>query len=150
MKRSIWTDKRWNNYGEKEALLAGCCKPYFQSAATAAFVIVGLKAIRFLMPFVIGWIISAIATPLVNWLEKRLKIVKKLGSALIVIVVLALIILVLYFAISRISTEIGDLVKNFPDMYAQLEQGLRQIGSTLSGHFPNCRKESRMDGIPSC
>ncbi|MBU3874798.1 sporulation integral membrane protein YtvI [Faecalicatena sp. AGMB00832] len=118
-------------------------RPYWQVAvslifsllATAAFVIVGLKAIGFLMPFVIGWIISAIATPLVNWLEKRLKIVKKLGSALIVIVVLALIILVLYFAISRISTEIGDLVKNFPDMYAQLEQGLRQIGSTLSGTF---------------
>lgn len=118
-------------------------RPYWQVAvslvfsllATAAFIIVGIKAIGFLMPFVIGWIISAIAAPLVNWLEKRLKIVKKLGSALIVIVVLALIILVLYFAISRISTEIGDLVKNFPGMYAQLEQGLRQIGNTLSGTF---------------
>lgn len=118
-------------------------RPYWQVAvslifsllATAAFIIVGLKAIGFLMPFVIGWIISAIATPLVNWLEKRLKIVKKLGSALIVIVVLALIILGLYFAISRITAEVGDLVKNFPDMYAQLEQGLRQIGDTLSGTF---------------
>ncbi|GAA0797065.1 sporulation integral membrane protein YtvI [Clostridium sp. AF19-22AC] len=118
-------------------------RPYWQVAvslifsliATAAFVIIGIKAIGFLMPFVIGWIISAIATPLVNWLEKRLKIVKKLGSALIVIVVLALIVLVLYFAISRITAEIGDLVKNFPELYAQLEQGLRQIGDTLSGAF---------------
>ena len=40
------------------------------------------------MPFVIGWIVASIATPLVNWLEKRMKIVKKLGSALIVILVL--------------------------------------------------------------
>lgn len=118
-------------------------RPYWQVAvslifsliATVAFVIIGIKAIGFLMPFVIGWIISAIATPLVNWLEKRLKIVKKLGSALIVIVVLALIVLVLYFAISRITAEIGDLVKNFPELYAQLEQGLRQIGDTLSGAF---------------
>ena len=60
----------------------------FSLAATAAFVIIGIKAIGFLMPFVIGWIISAVAAPLVNWLEKRLRIVKKLGSALIVILVL--------------------------------------------------------------
>lgn len=107
----------------------------FSLAATAAFVFIGIKAIGFFMPFVIGWIISAIATPVVNWLEKRLKIVKKLGSALIVIVVLALIVLLLYFAVSKVSAEIGDLVKNFPDLYAQLEEGLRQIGSTMSGVF---------------
>ena len=38
----------------------------FSLAATAAFVIIGIKAIGFLMPFVIGWIISAVAAPLVN------------------------------------------------------------------------------------
>ena len=72
-------------------------RPYWQVAvslmfsilATAAFIILGVKAIGFLMPFVVGWIISAIATPLVNWLEKRLKIVKKLGTAMIVIMVIA-------------------------------------------------------------
>lgn len=118
-------------------------RPYWQVAlrllfsllATAAFVIVGWNLLRFLMPFVIGWIIAAIAAPLVNWLEKRLKIVKKLGSALIVILVLAGIILALYFGISRLVAEISDLIRNFPDMYAQLETGLRQIGDTLSGIF---------------
>ncbi|HJC34167.1 sporulation integral membrane protein YtvI [Mediterraneibacter glycyrrhizinilyticus] len=118
-------------------------RPYWQVAlrllfsllATAAFVIAGWNLLRFLMPFVIGWIIAAIAAPLVNWLEKRLKIVKKLGSALIVILVLAGIILALYFGISRLVAEISDLIRNFPDMYAQLETGLRQIGDTLSGIF---------------
>lgn len=107
----------------------------FSLLATAAFVIIGLKAIGFLMPFVVGWIISAIATPLVNWLEKRMKIVKKLGSALIVILVLALIVLVVYFAVSRLVAEGGELIRNFPDLYAQVEEGLRQIGDTLSGLF---------------
>ena len=107
----------------------------FSLLATAAFVIIGIKLIGFLMPFVIGWIIAAIAAPLVNWLEKRLRIVKKLGSALIVILVLAAIVLALYFGISRLVQEIGDLVRNFPEMYAQLEEGLRQIGDTLSGIF---------------
>lgn len=118
-------------------------RPYWQVAvslvfslvATVSFIFLGIKTLGFLMPFVVGWIISAIATPLVNWLEKRLKIVKKLGSALIVIVVLALIVLVIYTAASRVIAEIGDLAKNFPELYAQLESGLRQIGSTLSGVF---------------
>lgn len=107
----------------------------FSIVATVIFVYTGIKAIGFLMPFVVGWIISTIAAPVVNWLEKRFKIVKKLGSALIVVIVLALIVLILYFAISKISAEIGDLAKNFPDLYAQLETGFRQIGDTLSGVF---------------
>ena len=107
----------------------------FSLLATAAFVVIGWNLLRFLMPFVIGWIIAAIAAPLVNWLEKRLKIVKKLGSALIVILVLAAIILVIYFGISRLVAEISDLIRNFPEMYAQLEIGLRQIGDSLSGIF---------------
>ena len=118
-------------------------RPYWQVAlrllfsllATVAFVVIGWNLIRFFMPFVVGWIIAAIAAPLVNWLEKRLKIVKKLGSALIVILVLAAIVLVLYFGISRLAAEISDLIRNFPDMYAQLETGLHQIGDTLSGIF---------------
>lgn len=107
----------------------------FSLLATAAFVIIGWKLIRFLIPFVVGWIIAAIAAPLVNWLERRLRIVKKLGSALIVVLVLGLIVLAVYFGISRLVTEIGNLAADFPSMYAQLETGLRQIGDTLSGVF---------------
>lgn len=118
-------------------------RPYWQVAvslvfsilATAAFIYLGIRAIFFLMPFVIGWVISAIAAPLVNWLEKRFNIVKKLGSALIVILVIGLIVIGIYFAITRIIMEIGDLVKNIPEMYEQLELGLRQIGGTMSGLF---------------
>ena len=131
-------------------------RPYWQVAvrllfsllATAAFVIIGIRLIGFLMPFVIGWLIAAVAAPLVNWLEKRLRIVKKLGSALIVVLVLAAIILALYFGISRLVQEIGDLVRNFPEMYAQLEEGLRQIGDTMSGILSGFRRGSRADGIP--
>ncbi len=118
-------------------------RPYWQVAvslvfsilATAAFIYFGIRAILFLMPFVVGWIISAIAAPLVNWLEKRFNIVKKLGSALIVILVIGLIVTGIYFAVSRIMIEVGDLLENIPEIYAQLESGLRQIGRTLSGVF---------------
>lgn len=107
----------------------------FSVLATVAFVLIGFRLLIFLMPFVIGWIIASVAAPLVNWLEKRLKIVKKLGSALIVILVLALIVVALYFAVSRIAEEVADLIQDFPRLYAQLESGLRQIGQNMSVVF---------------
>ena len=118
-------------------------RPYWQVAvsllfsilATAAFILIGWKILLFLMPFVIGWCISAVAAPVVNWLEKKFNIVKKLGSALIVVLVIALIVLISYFAVSRIVMEAGDLIEHIPELYSQLESGLRQIGGTLSGVF---------------
>ena len=118
-------------------------RPYWQVAvslvfsilATGIFIYLGIKGIFFLMPFVIGWGIAAIAAPLVNWLEKKFNIVKKLGSALIVILVIGLIVVGIYFAVSRIILEVGDQIKNIPELYAQLESGLRQIGSAMSGIF---------------
>lgn len=112
-----------------------CLRLLFSILATVLFVVAVIALIRFFMPFVIGWIIAAIAAPLVNLLEKKLKIVRKLGSALIVILVLAAVIGVLYLGISRIVSEISDLVKNFPQIYAQLENGFGQAGNTLSGIF---------------
>ena len=90
----------------------------FSIAATVGFVLIGCKLLGFLMPFVVGWIIASIATPVVNWLEKRLKIRKKLGSALIIIGVLALMGTLGYFAVSWLVSEF----------------------------LANCRMESRMDG----
>ena len=66
---------------------------------------------------------------------KRLRIVKKLGSALIVILVLGGIVGILYLGISRLILEVASLVRDFPSIYAQLESGLSQIGDTLSGVF---------------
>ena len=47
----------------------------------------------FFMPFVVGWIIAMIANPLVKFMEKRLKIVRKHSSMVIIIGTIALIVL---------------------------------------------------------
>ena len=104
----------------------------FSLIGTILFIYVGVRALFYFMPFVIGWFLSFIASPLVVWLEKRLKIVKKLGSAIIIIVVLAACIGLIYFAISRIWGEISSLIQDFPSMYRDLEKGFRQIGERTS------------------
>lgn len=131
--------------GVKEDL--GDTRPYwkvlvslvFSLAATVLFIYVGIKAIFYFMPFVIGWILSVIAGPLVTFLEKKLKIMKRLGSAITIILVLALCIGLIYLIISQIWEEISVLIRNFPSMYHDLERGLNQIGTqgnTLFERFP--------------
>ncbi len=107
----------------------------FSLIGTILFIYVGVKALFYFMPFVIGWFLSFIASPLVVWLEKRLRIIKKLGSAIIIIVVLAACIGLIYFAISRIWGEVRSLIQDFPSMYRDLESGFRQIGERTSQLF---------------
>ena len=131
--------------GVKEEL--GDTRPYwkvlvslvFSLTATVLFIYVGIKAIFYFMPFVIGWILSVIAGPLVTFLEKKLKIMKRLGSAITIILVLALCIGLINLIISQIWEEISGLILNFPSMYHDLERGLSQIGTqgnTLFERFP--------------
>ena len=37
-------------------------------------IILGIKMFKFFLPFIIGWILAMIASPLVEFLEKKLKI----------------------------------------------------------------------------
>lgn len=107
----------------------------FSLIGTFLFIYIGARLLLFFMPFVIGWFLAYIASPLVNWLEKRLKIVKKLGSALIIILVLAAVVLVVYLIGSKLWKEISTLIEDMPTLYSDLEKGLRQAGESLNGLF---------------
>lgn len=112
----------------------------FSLLATVLFIYVGIRAIFYFMPFVIGWILSVIANPLVAFLEERLRIVKRLGSAITIILVLALCIGLIYLITSQIWGEVSTLIHNFPEMYQDLEKGLSQIGqrgTSLFERFPD-------------
>lgn len=107
----------------------------FSLIGTALFIGLGIKAMIYFMPFVIGWFISYIANPLVCALEKKLKIVKRWGSAITIIVVLCAIIGVIYFAVSQLAVELSKLVNDFPSMYRELENGAREIGRNFENVF---------------
>ena len=102
---------------------------------TTLFLYFGYKLLGFFMPFVIGWFLSYIASPVVEWLEKRVKIVKKLGSAIIIVAVLAGVVFLIYLVGSKIWQECVALIQNMPNMYEDLESGLGQIGNGLAGVF---------------
>ena len=89
------------------------------------------KVIIFFMPFVVGWVISMIANPLVRFLEKRVKIVRKHGSMMIIIGVLAGIIALGYLAVSWLVGETGNLIANLPEIYANWREDFQEIGENL-------------------
>lgn len=89
------------------------------------------KILVFFMPFVVGYIISFIANPLVRFLEKRLKIVRKHSSAIIIVGVLAVVILILYLALGKLAEEIILLINDLPQIYQSLASEFKEIGDNL-------------------
>lgn len=90
------------------------------------------KLIKFFMPFVIGWIIAMIANPLVRFFEKRLKIVRKHGTWMVIAGVLALVVGVCYLLLAWLVREGIGFVQQLPQMYSAIAQGFRDIGNNLS------------------
>lgn len=93
----------------------------------------GPKLLGFFMPFVIGWIIAMIANPLVRYLERHMKIVRRHSSMAIIVSVLALVIGLIYLAFSFLYRELAGFIKDAPMLY---EHALSEI----AGAVENSRK----------
>ena len=108
---------------------------FFSLLGTILFIVIGIQAIGFFMPFVIGWFIAYLAYPLVGWLESRVKIKKKFGSALIIILVIAIVAGLGYLGIVKLIREIQMALSNAPSLYSDLETGLSEIGKRFQGIY---------------
>ncbi len=75
------------------------------------------KLIVFFMPFVIGFILSLIANPLVRFLEKKLKIKRKYGTFLTIVLVITLIVFACYGTGALLAAGIRGFMDYLPTMY---------------------------------
>lgn len=83
------------------------------------------KAIVFLWPFVAGWVISMMAHPVIEYLEKKVKLPKKFGSAILIAAVITGIIVVLYFAVRGIALQVIGFIQDAPDIRHEImRQGM--------------------------
>ncbi len=108
---------------------------FISLVTTFLVVYFGIRLFFFFTPFVVGWVIAMIASPVVKWLEKRLKIVRKLGTAIIIIVVLGAIIFLGYFGISQLWGAISDLANNLPEYVDTANQQILVISQKLGDTF---------------
>lgn len=100
----------------------------FSLLSTILFIWLGYKALIYFLPFVIGWFIAYLASPLVSWIESKLKIRRKWGSAAVIVLVLAVVCGLLFLLIKEMISESRYLLQNLPELYAGFEQELQKLG----------------------
>lgn len=93
------------------------------------------KVLNFFMPFVIGWIIAMIANPIVKVLEKKVKILRKYSSAIIIIVTIALIITIIYYGTIILVREGIGFVQDLPVIYDELNKQIQTAYDSLDGIY---------------
>ena len=105
----------------------------------------GPKLLSFFLPFVIALIVSAIANPLVNFLERKVKILRKYSSAVIIIFVLALLFGLIYFilwgAIQGLQALFGEMDNIIATFLGFLDE-FRLALSNLSIALPDSLHEA--------
>ncbi|MSS62674.1 sporulation integral membrane protein YtvI [Velocimicrobium porci] len=93
------------------------------------------KAIRFFMPFVIGWIIAMIANPLVRFLERRVKIVRKHSSVLIIIAALGAVVAILYFGGIFLVRQTMGLISDLPYIADEIQNQIIIATNDMKGFY---------------
>lgn len=89
---------------------------YFVALCLLFLIIVVLpKLVVFFMPFVIGYIISIMANPIVKFLESKVKIVRKHSSALIIALVIFLLCFLIYWIISVLVDQAIGIYNAMPE-----------------------------------
>lgn len=119
------------------------------------FIFLVPRLLWFFMPFVIGWIISVIANPLVRFFEEKMNIRRKAGTAFVIIAVIGLVVLAGYLIGTKVVQEFVGLVHELPNMWDSIEADFRAIGKNLNvlySRFPVDMREAiagigeKMDG----
>lgn len=91
----------------------------------------GPRLLGFFIPFVIGWVVAMIANPLVRFLEKKIRIVRRHSSMVLIVGVLALVIFGLYFLGSRGLKEMVLFVRALPGLYAEVQEDVAEAYAEL-------------------
>lgn len=103
------------------------------------------KFIVFFMPFVIGWIISCIANPVVCFLEKKLKIKRKAGTVVVIVLVIGIVAGLGYEIIALLVRQIAGFIREIPALWASVEavfSNLGDIGEKFFSDLPADWRES--------
>lgn len=114
-----------------------------------ALVILGLviwllpRFIVFFMPFIIGWIIACIASPLVRFFEEKLKVRRKAGSAVVIVFVIAMVILALYLICGKLMKEVVSFAQDLPAMWSSLESDFEEISDNLEVVFDKLPRDAQ-------
>ena len=85
------------------------------------------KVLVFFMPFVIAGIVALIANPLVKFLEQKLKIVRKAGSVVVIVLVLGGVVFACYLLIAKLVNETIGFFSNAQSIWNTISDAALEI-----------------------
>lgn len=89
------------------------------------------KCIVFFMPFIVGWLISLIAAPVVRFFEEKLKVKRKAVSAIVIIAVIAVVVLAVYLIGAKLVKEGIGFINEVPKLWEIVLDEFNQVGKSL-------------------
>jgi len=97
------------------------------------------RAVVYFMPFVVGFVIALIANPVIRFLERRIKIKRKYGFVLMIILVIAGIVLLCNGVISLLWQGLQSFSAYLPTMYKNAGEEISNAANSL---------ERMLNGLP--
>ena len=95
------------------------------------FIFLFPRLLSYFLPFVCGFVLSLIANPVVRFLEKKIKIKRKYGSALMIAAVIAAVVLACYGVVSIVLTGVESFLTYLPTMYQDASAELQRAADQL-------------------
>lgn len=90
---------------------------------------------KLFLPLIVAWLIAMLANPLVRFLENKIKIMRKHGTVIVIVVVLALICAAIYGIICFTAVQVSSLVGELPELYQSVVNNLQSAMSSLHDKF---------------
>ena len=105
---------------------------------------------RFIAPFFIGWLLSLLFVPFVNFLEKKIKLPRWIGSFIAILLLIGFFVSIVLGLWKKLYTEAQLFYKNLPFYINDLQSSMQKISHSVDdvmAHFP---VDLRQIGRASC
>ena len=103
----------------------------FTITVLALMILLVPKVWKYFLPFVFAWLIAACASPIVHFLEKKIKLKRKMGSVLVIVAVIAGIVFLAYWILSTLFGQLLGWLESLPDLFVRFSGALDELGKTL-------------------
>ena len=97
------------------------------------------KLLVFFMPFVVAWIISCIANPIVRFVERHLKLKRKMSMVFVSVLIIGAVVATLYGLGVWVGRLLGNFIADLPGMWEHIRgeaQGMFQLLFELLDKLP--------------
>ncbi len=86
----------------------------------------------YFLPFLIAWLIAACACPIVHFLEKKIRLKRKMGSVIVIVAVIAAIVLLFYGLIATLVHQLIGWTQSLPDLLEELSSVMQVLIDQLT------------------